>query len=220
MRRRLGRCRRERPPGGRSRASRRARPRRAARITADARRNVRRSVRERTRLGRAVCPACAACAPVSARTRTSLSARVQSAAVELDVVFLGTSGSMPTAKRALSATLVRRGGDRLLVRLLGGHAAAAPAQRRRPRRARGDLPHALPRRPLPRPPGDAEDLRAAGPRGAADDLRAAGPRRALRDASAHLRPADVSARGRGARGRAPRSSGTGTGSRPSPSITV
>ena len=40
--------------------------------------------------------------------------RVQSAAVELDVVFLGTSGSMPTAKRALSATLMRRGGDRLL----------------------------------------------------------------------------------------------------------
>jgi ribonuclease Z len=36
------------------------------------------------------------------------------AGVELDVVFLGTSGSMPTAKRALTATLVRRGGDRLL----------------------------------------------------------------------------------------------------------
>ena len=35
--------------------------------------------------------------------------------MELDVVFLGTSGSMPTAKRALPATLVRRGGDRLLV---------------------------------------------------------------------------------------------------------
>jgi ribonuclease Z len=34
--------------------------------------------------------------------------------VELDVVFLGTSGSMPTAKRALSATLVRRGGEKLL----------------------------------------------------------------------------------------------------------
>jgi ribonuclease Z len=34
--------------------------------------------------------------------------------VELDVVFLGTSGSMPTARRALPATLVRRGGDRLL----------------------------------------------------------------------------------------------------------
>jgi ribonuclease Z len=34
--------------------------------------------------------------------------------VDLDVVFLGTSGSMPTAKRSLPATLVRRGGERLL----------------------------------------------------------------------------------------------------------
>jgi ribonuclease Z len=34
--------------------------------------------------------------------------------VDLDVVFLGTSGSMPTAKRGLPATLVRRGGERLL----------------------------------------------------------------------------------------------------------
>lgn len=34
--------------------------------------------------------------------------------MDLDVVFLGTSGSTPTAQRALSATLVRRGGDRLL----------------------------------------------------------------------------------------------------------
>jgi ribonuclease Z len=34
--------------------------------------------------------------------------------VDLDVVFLGTSGSMPTAKRALPATLVRRGGTKLL----------------------------------------------------------------------------------------------------------
>jgi len=39
---------------------------------------------------------------------------VESAAVDLDVVFLGTSGSTPTAQRALSATLVRRGGDKLL----------------------------------------------------------------------------------------------------------
>ena len=30
------------------------------------------------------------------------------------MVFLGTSGSTPTARRALAATLVRRGGDRLL----------------------------------------------------------------------------------------------------------
>lgn len=35
--------------------------------------------------------------------------------MDLDVVFLGTSGSMPTARRALPATLVRRGGERLLV---------------------------------------------------------------------------------------------------------
>jgi len=34
--------------------------------------------------------------------------------VDLDVVFLGTAGSMPTAQRAPSALLVRRGGERLL----------------------------------------------------------------------------------------------------------
>jgi ribonuclease Z len=36
------------------------------------------------------------------------------AAVDLDLVFLGTSGSMPTAQRAPSALLLRRGGERLL----------------------------------------------------------------------------------------------------------
>src|SRR6058998_2249130 len=35
--------------------------------------------------------------------------------VDLDVVFLGTAGSMPTAQRAPAALLVRRGGDKLLV---------------------------------------------------------------------------------------------------------
>ncbi|MGL6279784.1 MAG: ribonuclease Z [Gaiella sp.] len=35
--------------------------------------------------------------------------------MNLDVVFLGTSGSSPTAQRAVSATVVRRGGERLLV---------------------------------------------------------------------------------------------------------
>jgi ribonuclease Z len=34
--------------------------------------------------------------------------------VDLDVVFLGTAGSMPTAQRAPTALLVRRGGERLL----------------------------------------------------------------------------------------------------------
>jgi ribonuclease Z len=34
--------------------------------------------------------------------------------VDLDVVFLGTAGSMPTAQRAPAALLTRRGGDKLL----------------------------------------------------------------------------------------------------------
>jgi ribonuclease Z len=34
--------------------------------------------------------------------------------VDLDIVFLGTAGSMPTAQRAPAALLVRRGGERLL----------------------------------------------------------------------------------------------------------
>src|SRR5262249_14493222 len=35
--------------------------------------------------------------------------------VDLDVVFLGTSASAPTARRGTSSLLVRRGGDRLLL---------------------------------------------------------------------------------------------------------
>ena len=35
--------------------------------------------------------------------------------MDLDVVFLGTSGATPTAQRAPAATLIRRGGDRLLI---------------------------------------------------------------------------------------------------------
>ena len=35
--------------------------------------------------------------------------------MDLDLLFLGTAGSAPTASRGTSATLVRRGGDRLLV---------------------------------------------------------------------------------------------------------
>ena len=34
--------------------------------------------------------------------------------MDLDEIFLGTAGSMPTARRSPSATLVRRGGERLL----------------------------------------------------------------------------------------------------------
>ena len=35
--------------------------------------------------------------------------------MDLDLVFLGTSGSVPTARRGLPATLVRRGGERILI---------------------------------------------------------------------------------------------------------
>jgi ribonuclease Z len=35
--------------------------------------------------------------------------------MDLDVVFLGTSGSVPTARRGLAGTLLRRGGERILV---------------------------------------------------------------------------------------------------------
>src|SRR5215470_11767719 len=34
--------------------------------------------------------------------------------MDLDIVFLGTSASAPTARRAPAALLIRRGGDRLL----------------------------------------------------------------------------------------------------------
>src|ERR687890_319602 len=34
--------------------------------------------------------------------------------MDLDVVFVGTAGSAPTAARGLPATLVRRGGERML----------------------------------------------------------------------------------------------------------
>src|SRR3712207_4771948 len=35
--------------------------------------------------------------------------------MDLSVVFAGTAGSVPTARRGLPATLIRRGGDRILV---------------------------------------------------------------------------------------------------------
>ena len=58
------------------------------------------------------------------------------------------------------------------LRLRRGHATTTSAQRRRPRRARRDLPDALPRRPLPGASGHAQDVRAARARGSVDDLRA------------------------------------------------
>jgi ribonuclease Z len=46
--------------------------------------------------------------------RAAARPRRQDRRVDLDVLFVGTAGSAPTARRGLPATLVRRGGDRLL----------------------------------------------------------------------------------------------------------
>src|SRR5215216_4459914 len=55
-------------------------------------------------------------APKSYFSRPDLSpARPYTWPVDLDVVFLGTSGSVPTARRGLAGTLLRRGGERILV---------------------------------------------------------------------------------------------------------
>ena len=51
---------------------------------------------------------------IGAVPRGASRARVRSPRVDLDLVFLGTSGSAPTARRSPPALLVRRGGERLL----------------------------------------------------------------------------------------------------------
>ena len=97
-------------------------------------------------------------------SRAALRLAARLAGMDLDVVFLGTAGSMPTADRVAdrAARAPRRRAAAL--RLRRGHAApAAPLDARADRPPRG-LPHPLPRRPLPRAAGDAEDVRAARPR--------------------------------------------------------
>jgi ribonuclease Z len=47
------------------------------------------------------------------RRASSVTAKIRSG-MDLDVLFIGTAGSAPTAARGLPATLVRRGGDRML----------------------------------------------------------------------------------------------------------
>ena len=107
------------------------------------------------------------------------------------------------ARAQLAARPARRGAAPRGLRR-GDAAPAAALRDRAPRPARG-LPHALPRRPLPRAPGDAQELRPARPGGADHDLRPARARRALRRAPAHLRPAHVRVRARrAAAGRAAR----------------
>ena len=94
--------------------------------------------------------------------------------MDLDVLFVGTAGSAPTARRGLPATLDPARRRSAAVRLRRGHAAPARALGRAGR-ARGGVPHPLPRRPRPRPARDAEDVQPPRPRDAADRLRAAGP---------------------------------------------
>jgi len=64
--------------------------------------------------------------------------------MDLDVVFIGTAGAAPSARRGPSRnTSSEEGANRLLFDCGEGDAAAAPAQRRAGR-PRGGLPHALP----------------------------------------------------------------------------
>src|SRR4029079_7165014 len=93
---------------------------------------------------------------------------------------------------ALGAARPARGRAAALRLRRGDAAPAAPLHGRLDRAPRG-LPLALPRRPLPRPARDAEDVLATWPRGAARRLRAAGGSRALLDPAARLREADVRA---------------------------
>ena len=99
------------------------------------------------------------------------------AVMDLDVLFLGTAGSAPTAQRGLPATLVRLRRRPAALRLRRGHAAPAGPLGRADR-AGGGLPHPLPRRPRARAARDAEDLQPAPARAAADRLRAARASRA------------------------------------------
>ena len=102
--------------------------------------------------------------------------------MDLSILFAGTAGSVPTARRGLPATAAARRWRPAAVRLRRGHAAAAPALDR-PAGARRDLPHPLPPGPLARRDRDAQDVRPARARAAAYRLRAAGPEGAVR----HLR---------------------------------
>src|SRR5215210_6379480 len=52
--------------------------------------------------------------PPRRRSRPRATESSQDRPMDLDVLFVGTAGSAPSARRGLPATLVRRGGDRLL----------------------------------------------------------------------------------------------------------
>ena len=122
-------------------------------------------------------------------------------------------GARPPRARARRALLMRRGGDRLLFDCGEG------TQRQLLRSSVGlvdlarDLPHPLPRRPLPRAARDAEDVRAARARGAAHDLRSAGAPRPVRRARAGSSASSPTRRARRAAAGRRRSSATATAAR-------
>ena len=77
--------------------------------------------------------------------------------MDLDVVFLGTGGSVPLGRRATACVLVRAGGERLLF-------DCGEGSQRQMQRSTGlvqvdeiYITH-YPRRPLPRPARAAQDL--------------------------------------------------------------
>src|SRR3954452_18172801 len=100
-------------------------------------------------------------------------------------------GAERAARAARDAAAPRR--RRRAVRLRGGHAAPAGAQRR-PGRPQPRVPHALPRRSLARAARHAQVLRAARPRPAAHGARAARDAQAARGVALRLRPAEVPVR--------------------------
>ena len=119
--------------------------------------------------------------------------------MDLDVVFLGTAGSMPTADRSPTALLVRRGGERLLFDCAEG------TQRQLLRSTLGliDLRevflthyHADHYLGLP---GMLKTFALRGREVPITIYGPAGPRRPVRLAAADLRPAHLPVRARGAR---------------------
>ena len=106
--------------------------------------------------------------------------------MDLDVLFVGTAGSAPSARRGLPATLVRRGGDRLLF-------DCGEGTQRQLLRSTGlveleeiFLTHFHADHVLGLP-GHAQDVRAAPARAPAHRLRAGRAARAVRRAAAARR---------------------------------
>ena len=134
--------------------------------------------------------------------------------MDLDVLFLGTAGSSPSPRRGLPATLVRRGGDRLLI-------DCGEGTQRQLMRSVGlveleelfithfHADHVLGL------PGMLKTFALRQRERRADRVRAARPRAPVQAARSGDRAGAISDRARGARARTTSSSATATGSPPS-----